>query len=246
MITLYHSRHSTCSQKVRLCLAEKGLAWTGEHLSLRAFDHLRPEFLALNPAGLVPVLIDHGSMVTESRVINEYLEDAYPQPSLMPAAPAARARMRLWTRYIDLVPSEAVKLPSFVKNIVPALRAMSQAEALVAIARIPDPHIRARWQQAATVGIAAAAIAPSLAQLVDMLERMERALASGPWLAGDQLSLADLDIAPFVQRLVRIDLFHEVEARPRVRDWYARISSRPAYREAMPPAGSEGTPTTPA
>lgn len=246
MITLYHSLHSTCSQKVRLCLAEKSLAWTGEHLSLRAFDHLQPKFLALNPAGLVPVLVDHGTMVTESRIINEYLEDVYPQPALVPATPAARARMRLWTRYIDLVPSEAVKLPSFVKNIVPALRAMSQADALLAIARIPDPYIRARWQQAATVGITAADIAPSLAQLVDMLERMDRALASGPWLAGDQLSLADLDIAPFVQRLVRIDLFHEVEARARVRDWYERISSRPAYRAAMPPAGSEGTPAAPA
>ena len=154
--------------------------------------------------------------------------------------------MRLWTRYSDMVPSQAVKLPSFVKNIVPGLRAMSQADALVAIARIPDPHIRARWQQAATIGITAADIAPSLAQLVDMLERTDRALASGPWLAGDQLSLADLNIAPFVQRLVRIDLFHEVEARARVRDWYERISSRPAYRAAMPPAGSEGTPAAPA
>ncbi len=246
MITLYHSLHSTCSQKVRLVLAEKGLAWTSEHLSLRAFDHLQPKFLALNPAGLVPVLVDHGTMVTESRIINEYLEDAYPQPSLLPATPEARARMRLWTRYIDLVASEAVKLPSFVKNIVPALRAMSQADALVAIARIPDPHIRARWQQAATVGIAPADIAPSQALLVDMLDRMDRALASGPWLAGDQLSLADLDIAPFVQRLVRIDLFREVEARPRVAQWYARLAARPAYRAAMPPAGSEGSPATPA
>jgi len=85
-----------------------------------------------------------------------------------------------------------------------------------------------------------------VAQLVDMLERMDRTLANGPWLAGNNLSLADLDIAPFVQRLVRIDLFHEVEARPRVRDWYARTSARPAYREAMPAAGSEGAPTIPA
>ena len=60
MIELYHSTHSTCSQKVRICLAEKGLAWTGHHLNLRRFDQLKPEFLALNPAGLVPVLVDGG------------------------------------------------------------------------------------------------------------------------------------------------------------------------------------------
>lgn len=84
MIALYHGTHSTCSQKVRICLAEKGLAWTGHHLKLRRFDQLKPEFLALNPAGLVPVLIDGGQVLTESRIINEYLEDAHPQPRLCP------------------------------------------------------------------------------------------------------------------------------------------------------------------
>jgi len=242
MITLYHSRHSTCSQKVRLCLEEKGLAWTGIHLSLRDFEHLQPDFLAINPAGLVPVLVDGGTKVTESRIINEYLEDAYPHAPLVPTAPADRARMRLWTRYIELVPSEAVKLPSFVKNIVPALQRMPQAEALAMIERIPDAHIRQRWHKAATTGITAAELAPSIAQLKDMVARMDQALAEGPWLAGEQLTLADLDIAPFVQRLVRIDLFGEVEARPRVFDWYTRLSARPAYQAAMPPPGSEGSP----
>ena len=242
MITLYHSRHSTCSQKVRLCLEEKGLAWTGIHLNLRAFDHLQPDFLSINPAGLVPVLMDGSTKVTESRIINEYLEDAYPQVQLVPTQPAARARMRLWTRYTDLVPSEAVKLPSFVKNIVPALQKMPRAEALAMIERIPDAHIRQRWHKAATTGISAADLAPSIAQLKDMVARMDQALAEGPWLVGEQLTLADLDIAPFVQRLVRVDLFGEVEARPRVFDWYSRLSSRPAYQAAMPPPGSEGSP----
>ena len=54
-------------------------------------------------------------------------------------------------------------------------------------------------------------------------------------------SLADIDIAPFVHRLIRVELFYLVEARPRVADWYARISARPAYAQAIPPAGSEGT-----
>jgi glutathione S-transferase len=241
MITLYHSLHSTCSQKVRLCLAEKGIPWAGKHLNLRAFDQLRPEFLAINPAGLVPVLVDGDLVLGESRVINEYLEDAYPGGlSLLPGDAAARARMRIWTRFADVVAGEAVKLPSFVKNIVPAMQSMAPGEAAAMIARIPDPHIRSRWQQAASGGFSAGDLAPSLAQLAEMLERMDAALVQGPWLAGEQLSLADLDIAPFVQRLVRIDLFPAVQARPRVLDWYERISARPAYAAAMPPAGSEG------
>ena len=242
MITLYHSLHSTCSQKVRLCLAEKGIDWTGKHLNLRAFDQLRAEFLALNPAGMVPVLVHDDLVLTESRVINEYLDDAFPVLSLVPADPAARARMRLWTRFADVVAGEAVKLPSFVKNIVPAMQAMAPAQAAAMIAQIPDPHIRSRWQRAAGGGFSAQDLAPSLAQLAEMLERMDAALTQGPWLVGEQISLADLDIAPFVQRLVRIDLFPAVQARPRVLDWYERISARPAYAAAMPPAGSEGGP----
>ena len=246
MIELYHSTHSTCSQKVRICLAEKGLAWTGHHLNLRRFDQLQPEFLALNPVGLVPVLVDGGQVLTESRIINEYLEDAYAQPRLSPKGAHARARMRLWTKYADEEATEAVKLPSFVKNIQPELQRMPRAEALAAIERIPDPHIRERWRKAATGGISADDLKPSIARLTEMVEHMDRALQDARWLAGDEYSLADIDIAPFVQRFVRVDLFGLVAARPRVNDWYARMTSRPAYASAMLPAGSDGGQPAPA
>lgn len=239
-LELYHSTHSTCAQKVRIALAEKGLAWTGHHLDLRAFEHLTPQFLALNPAGFVPVLVDAGHVLTESRLINEYLEDAYPALPLTPIDAYARARMRAWTRYSDEVLTHAIKLPSFAKNIVPGLQSMNPAEAAAMIARIPNPDVRARWMRAATHGIAAADLGPSIAQLTEMARRMDAALAQGPWLAGTSYSLADIDVAPFVQRLVRIDLFHLVEASPRLADWYARITARPAYRQAMPEAGTEG------
>lgn len=241
MIELWHSTHSTCSQKVRIALEEKGLAWTGHHLNLRKFDQLQPAFLALNPAAMVPVLADAGHVIVESRVINEYLEDAYPEIALTPRDPFARARMRLWTRYSDEVLTQAIKLPSFAKNIAPELARMDPAEAAAMIEKIPNPGVRARWKRAATEGIQPEALAPSVAQLAEMAARMDRALADGPWLAGESYSLADIDVAPFVQRLVRVDLFHLVEARPRVADWYARITARPAYRKAMPAPGSEGT-----
>ena len=241
MIELYHSTHSTCSQKVRICLAEKGLAWTPHHLDLRRFDQLKEEFLAINPAAMVPVLLDGGKTLTESRIINEYLEDAYPQPRLTPSSAYDRARMRLWSKYVDEVVSEAIKLPSFAKNIQPELQRMPREEALALVAAIPDPHVRERWRKAATEGIQPDDLQPSVARLVEMVERMDHALQGGPWLAGDAYSLADIDTAPFVQRLVRIELFDLVTQRPRVSEWYERISARPAYRSAMPPVGSEGT-----
>ena len=97
-----------------------------------------------------------------------------------------------------------------------------------------------------TDGISADDLKPSIARLTEMVERMDRALQDAPWLAGGEYSLADIDIAPFVQRLVRVDLFGLVAARPRVTDWYARMTSRPAYASAMPPAGSEGSQPAPA
>jgi len=241
VIELYHSTHSTCSQKVRLCLAEKGIGWTGHHLNLRRFDQLKPEFLAVNSAGMVPVLVDNGWTLTESRVINEYLEEAYPQVSLAPADPRARARMRLWTKYSDDVATDAVKLPSFVKNIQPELQRMAPEEVKAMVAKIPDAKVRERWTRAVTGGVSAADLQPSIERLSAMVERMDGVLAQGPWLAGDEYSLADIDIAPFVHRMIRVELFYLVEARPRVADWYARIASRPAYALAIPPAGSEGT-----
>jgi len=101
-------------------------------------------------------------------------------------------------------------------------------------------------KKAATGGISADDLKPSIARLTEMVERIDRALQDAPWLAGEGYSLADIDIAPFVQRLVRIDLFGLVAARPWVNDWYARMTSRPGYASAMPPAGSEGSQPAPA
>lgn len=94
---------------------------------------LRSDIKIPNPAGLVPVLVDGGQVLIESRIINEYLEDAYPQPRLCPEGAYARARMRLWTKYAEEEATEAVKLPSFVNNIQPELQRMPREEAFAAI-----------------------------------------------------------------------------------------------------------------
>ena len=101
MIQLYHNDMSSCSQKVRLGLAEKHLDWGSEHLSLRDGDQYEPAYLALNPNGVVPTLVDDGHVIIESQVILEYLDDAYPEPPLRPANATERARMRLWTKQLD-------------------------------------------------------------------------------------------------------------------------------------------------
>ena len=93
MLELYHNDMSSCAQKVRTLLAEKNLEWTGHHLDLRAGDTLTPDYLKLNPNGVVPTLIDDGTVIIESTVINEYIDDAHPGPPLRPADARARAEM---------------------------------------------------------------------------------------------------------------------------------------------------------
>src|SRR5215831_11636747 len=94
MLELYHAGLSSCSKRSRLCLREKGLAYRSHYLDLYTFEHRRPGYLALNPNGVVPTLVHDGKVVMETTVINEYLDEAFPDAPLRPADPWARARMR--------------------------------------------------------------------------------------------------------------------------------------------------------
>ena len=85
MLKLYNAPHSTCSQKVRICLHEKGLPFEDIRLDLgKAKDQLKPEYLKLNPNGVVPTLVDDGNVIIDSSVICEYLDEKYPAPKLTP------------------------------------------------------------------------------------------------------------------------------------------------------------------
>ncbi|HVC11834.1 MAG TPA: glutathione S-transferase family protein [Burkholderiales bacterium] len=234
MLELHHSTHSTCSQKVRICLAEKGLAWHSRHVNLRAFEQLEPAFLALNPDAVVPVLVHDGCVIRESLVINEYLEDVFAAPALRPADALARARMREWTLYVAEEPTWAVKTPSFDKNIRPEIAGKYGDAQLAAIAaRMPNRDTAARWVKAVKEGFGEAELQASLARLAKTLDRMQGALAEGPWLAGDTYSLADVDMAPFVHRIAHLGETAMIERRPRVAQWYARMRARPAFQQAM-------------
>lgn len=233
MIELWHATHSTCSQKVRLCLAEKRLPWQSHFVDLRRFQHLEPAFLALNPAAMVPVLKDGGQVIRESLVINEYLDDAYPEPALRPRGALERARMREWTLYVAEEPTWAVKVPSFEKNLRPELAGRySQAEIEAIAAKMPNRETAARWVKAVRQGFSPAEIEVSMRRLAKTLERMEDQLQKSAWLAGEEYSLADVDMAPFVHRIAALDAAM-VGAQPGVADWYARMQARDAFRTAM-------------
>ena len=99
--TLYHNNMSTCSQKVRLALAEKGVDFDSVELDLRRGDQMQPEYKAKNPNAVVPTLECDGRPVIESTVINEFIADAFAGPDLRPEDPVEAAHMRLWTKQLD-------------------------------------------------------------------------------------------------------------------------------------------------
>jgi glutathione S-transferase len=98
-LELYNFSASTCSQKVRLCLHEKGLDYTDRILLSSKGEHLSPEYLALNPGGVVPTLVHDGDAIVDSSVILEYLDEVFPEISMMPAGAVAKARLRKWLRF---------------------------------------------------------------------------------------------------------------------------------------------------
>jgi len=101
MITLYHYPDCPYSQKVRVVMAEKDLEYERVLVDLRKSEQRAPEFLKLNPYGKVPVLIDEEIVIYDSTIINEYIENEYPAPSLMPDDSAGCARVRLLEDFCD-------------------------------------------------------------------------------------------------------------------------------------------------
>jgi len=95
MIKLYTFPPSTNSRKVRIALLEKGLEFERINIDLTKREQKSPEYLKINPFGQVPALDDEGFVIYDSTIINEYLEDEYPYPSLMPKDSEGRARARL-------------------------------------------------------------------------------------------------------------------------------------------------------
>lgn len=230
MIRLYNYPLSPCGEKVRYVLLEKRLAFEEIMVDLTRKQNLEADFLAMNPSGLVPVLRDGDHDVTESTVINEYLEDAYPDHPLRPDTPADRATMRLWTKHVDEVLHPAWPPLAWPVLIRPRWMEKSAEEVEALLAAMPDARKRERQRSMLALGTDAPEYKASCRTLADTLDRMEAKLVSDSWLAGATLSLADLALLPYV---FVADLFGLADwmfaARPACAGWYHRIGARPAF-----------------
>lgn len=234
MLELYHHNISVCAQKVRLAFAEKNLAYTAHHVDLMKSEHLAPAFLKINPRGLVPALVHDGRTIIESTIILEYVEDAFPEHSLRPVDPYARSQMRMWTRVPDDGLHIACASVTYATAFAQQLRANHDPEEFERrLAKLPDQSRAARQRQIFHHGLQAPFVKDAVKLHDKVLGDMERALQASPWLVGDQYTLADIALVPYVTRFDRLGLHGMWADRPRVTEWFARVQARPSFDAAI-------------
>lgn len=249
MLTLYNAAHSTCSQKVRICLAEKKLPFKDVKLDIgKAKEHLRPEYLKINPNGVVPTLVDDDEIIVDSSVICEYLEERYPEVRLSPENLADRARMRAWMRFLEEVPTAAVRVPSFNMGFLPRYEGMDR-KTFEGVESDIRPIRKQFYRRMGPQGFKKEDVEASFEQIANTCSRMNAALEKGPWLLGEQYTLADIIVAPLIDRMADLgmdDIWNEKF--PRVADWYERMKARPAFQQTFYPGArmSEFLPLAPA
>ncbi len=235
MIDLYHFGFSTCSQKVRMVLAEKGLDFTSHEIDLLSGAQHDPAYVALNPNHVVPTLVDGGRVFLESTLINEYLDEAYPERPLMPESAADRHAARMWTKLLDQRVHPATGTVTFALGPRNMILQQPKEVRESNIEAIPDPEARKRRRSVIEHGVDAPEFAAALAAMVELLDRAEKALADQTWLTGSNFGLADAAIIPYVLRLDHLAMQPLLgpTVRPRLSDWYQRTQLRPSFQLAI-------------
>ena len=235
MLKLYHAEPLANSLKSLIPLHEKTLAFESVYVDLHKFEQHEPWFVAINPEGQVPILDHDGTIVTHTTVINEYLEDAFPDtPPLRPADPVGKARMRFWNKFVDEHVMNYVSMHGWHRMVGIIARSIEGGEFEKLLARIPLYEQREKWKTARS-GFNAADLANATRKIELAVDKVQQQLARTPYLAGEQFTLADINFFAMcgvgLQRMFP-EMKIEVRA-PRLVEWLARVRARPGVQAAL-------------
>ena len=234
MMILHHGWRSSASRRVRLCLEEKGLSYQGNVVDMAALEHHSPEYLKINPLGVIPTLIHDGRPLHESGTICEYLDESFPASPLRPDAPYERALMRNWIRHIDGLIGNLI-IFNWRHHLAKVASQWSDRELAEKLRNIPSKERQEAWLRAARKPYTEEEREAARAKLVtQLLDRMEDALIPSGWLVGKAYSIADISAVPFVKRIDEEIAPDEMTANKhsRVSEWWAKIQARPAFERA--------------
>jgi len=233
VLELYHHGSSACAAKVRFALAEKEIAWTSRYVDILRGEQFAPAFLAINPKAVVPVLVHDGEIIPESTIICEYVEDAFPDRPLFPASPLQRARVRWWTKAVDEELHPACSAITYVVSHRHTIlrNGVGDFEQFLAQGGAEGREARTRKWRWIQEGLQAPGAADKIRLYDDYLRRMEQALGDGDWLVGDRFSMADVAMAPYLNRLAALAMegLWTGGRLPRVEAWFDRVRRRPSF-----------------
>lgn len=235
---LFHAWLSSASRRVRLCMAEKGVAYESVAVDLGMQEQHAPEFLAMNPNGVVPALeISPGRFLHESSTICEYLDDWRPEPPLRPRDPFDRAQMRNFVRWTDEKALPNLLILNWSLMLQPAAQRWSDQELADKLRRIPTAERRKAWERIARKPYTDEERAEALRCLLVLVEKMEGMLEgagrASPYVVGNAYTLADIAAVPFVARIAELcPQAISAEGSPRVHAWWRMVAQRPAFAAA--------------
>src|SRR4030095_6617784 len=200
MMILHHAWRSSASRRVRLCLEEKGLSYQGHLVDMVKMEHHSPEYLKINPLGVIPTLIHDGRPLHESGTICEYLDGTFPDPPLRPDTPYERAEMRNWIRHIDGLIGNLI-IFNWRHHLQKVASQWSDEELAEKLKNIPSKERQEARLPAARKHSPAGDRCRARANMVLLLDKMEAALKPSGWLGGEAYSIADIAAVPFVKRI---------------------------------------------
>jgi glutathione S-transferase len=232
VLELYHNINSVCAQKVRIALAEKGQE-AEEHLLTLRGDQFDPAYRRLNPNAVVPTLVHDGAPIVESSLILYYIDEAFPEPPLMPGEPLQRFRVRMFNKLIDEYVHNSCTILTFATALRPAFLKMAPEAWRAEISQTP---IKRRAQYKGSViehGLDSEFVAEALAHHQKLLSAMAEALKERPYLAGASFSNADCAVIPYILRLELLKLDRLCDPHPAVGEWWARMRTRPSVKAAI-------------
>ena len=234
-LKLYHAEPIANSLKSLIPLKEKGLAFESRYVDLHKFEQHEPWFVAINPEGQVPVLDHDGIIITHSSVINEYLEDAFPDaPPLRPADAVGKARMRYWNKFIDEHVMNFVSMWGWHRFIGVLARGIETGEFDRLMDRVPLHEQREKWRTARS-GFSEADLANATRKVEVAVDKVEGQLGKTPYLAGETYTLADINFFSHLGLNLQ-RMFPQIgtaERCPRLLGWVERIKSRVGVQQAL-------------
>ncbi|WP_332817333.1 glutathione S-transferase family protein [Sphingopyxis sp.] len=230
----YHAEPVANSLKSMIPLKEKGLEFESVYVDLHKFEQHSDWFVKINPEGQVPVLDHDGQIITHTTVINEYLEDVFPDIPLRPRDPVGAARMRYWNKFIDEHVMNHVSMHGWHRMVGVIARNIESGEFEKLLENIPLPDQRKKWLTARS-GFSEADLANATDKIVYAVEKVEKQLGETRWIAGDDFTLADINFYSHCGMMVE-RMFPDLDIAqraPRLVEWRDRMSARDGVAAAL-------------